>query len=151
VSSRERAGQPTGAERRSPEPGRKRIAMIIEPDEATQKQLTGLLSSRGFRVVPVANADNGLELAHRMRFDAAFCAVRAPGLNWVELSERLHTRVGGFILLSEGYDAELSADFEGDGRYVLAKPLQEAELDRIVDSIAAASNAKVVNIRDIVA
>lgn len=151
VSSRERTGTPAAAERRAPEPGRRRIGMIIEPDEAAQKQLTGLLSSRGFRVVPVVNADNGLELAHRMRFDAAFCAVRAPGLNWVELSERLHTRVGGFVLLSDGYDAELSADFEGEGRYVLAKPLQESELDRIIDSIAAASAAKVVNIRDIVA
>ncbi len=102
-------------------------------------------------MVPLANADNGLELAHRMRFDVAFCAVRAPGLNWVELSERLHTRVGGFVLLSEGYDAELSADFEGDGRYVLAKPMQESELDRIVEDIDSATSAKVVNIRDIVA
>jgi hypothetical protein len=67
-----------------------------------------------------------------MRFDVALCSLHAPGLNWVELSERMYSRVGGFILLSDGYDAELSADFEGDGRFVLPKPLQEKELERVL-------------------
>ena len=41
-------------------------------------------------------------------------------------------RVGGFILLSDSYDPELAADFEGDGRFVLPKPVQEAELERVL-------------------
>ena len=86
-------------------------------------------------MVPVNNSDAGLDLAQRMRFDAAFCSLHAPGLNWVELSERMHSRVGGFILLSDGYDAELTADFEGDRQFVLAKPLQEKELERILQLI----------------
>jgi len=53
----------------------------------------------------------------------------------VELSERMHSRVGGFILLSDGYDAELSADFEDDRQFVLPKPLQEKELDRVLQII----------------
>ena len=102
-------------------------ALVIEPDEVAQRQLMGLLAATGYRVVPVANADTGLELAQRIKIDAAFCSVHAPGLNWVELSERMQARVGGFILLSDGYDAELAANFEGYNRYVLAKPVQEAE------------------------
>ena len=117
------------------DPSRRMTALVIEPDEAAQRQLLVLLSAHGFRVVPVTNSDTGLDLAHRMRFDAAFCSLHAPGLNWVELSERMHSRVGGFILLSDGYDAELSADFEGDGRFVLAKPLQEKELERVLQMI----------------
>ncbi|MGA3098975.1 MAG: GAF domain-containing protein [Bryobacteraceae bacterium] len=109
--------------------------LLIEPDEAAQRHLLGLLSARACRVVPVGNSDTGLELAQRMRFDAAFCSVHAPGLNWVELSERMQSRVDGFILLSDGYDAELSADFEDDGRFVLPKPVQEPELDRVLRSI----------------
>src|ERR1035438_8704575 len=114
---------------------RRMTALVIEPDEAAQRQLLVLLSGFGFRVVPVTDADTGLDLAHRMRFDAAFCSLHAPGLNWVELSERMHSRVGGFILLSDGYDAELSADFEGDGQFVLAKPVQEKELERVLQLI----------------
>jgi GAF domain-containing protein len=107
-------------------------ALVIEPEDSAQRQIVALLSARGFRVVPAANSDAGLDMAQRMRFDAAFCSLHAPGLNWVELSERMHTRVAGFILLSDGYDAELSTDFEGDGRFVLPKPIQEDELDRVL-------------------
>jgi CheY-like chemotaxis protein len=111
---------------------RRMTALVIEPDEAAQRQVLALLTGRGYRVVPVTNSDTGLELAQRMRFDAAFCSIHAPGLNWVELSERMQSRVGGFVLLSDGYDAELSADFEGDGRFVLPKPVQEPELERVL-------------------
>ena len=111
---------------------RNMTALVIEPDEAVQRQLLALLSARGFRVVPATNTDTGLDMAQRLRFDAAFCSLHAPGLNWVELSERMHSRVSGFILLSDGYDAELTADFEGDGRFVLPKPIQEDELQRIL-------------------
>jgi hypothetical protein len=97
-------------------------------------------------VVPVPSSDSGLELAQRMRFDAAFCSVHAHGLNWVELSERMHSRVGGFVLLSDGYDAELAADFEGDGRFVLSKPVQEAELERVLRTIDRLASAKVIPI-----
>jgi CheY-like chemotaxis protein len=114
------------------ESSRRMTALVIEPDEAAQRQLLALLTGRGYRVVPVTNSDTGLDLAQRMRFDAAFCSIHAPGLNWVELSERMQSRVGGFILLSDGYDAELSADFEGDGRFVLPRPVQEPELVRVL-------------------
>jgi two-component SAPR family response regulator len=85
--------------------------------------------------VPVTNSDTGLDLAQRMRFDVAFCSLHAPGLNWVELSERMHSRAGAFVLLSDGYDAELTADFEGDGKFVLPKPVQETEFDRVLKRI----------------
>jgi hypothetical protein len=81
-----------------------------------------------------------------MRFDIVFCSVHAPGLNWVELSERMYSRVGCFILLSDGYDSELAADFEGEGRFVLAKPMQEAELERVLRSLEPSSMPAAKNI-----
>jgi len=115
----------------SRDPARRITALVIEPDEAAQRQLTALLTAQGCRVVPVDNADVGLDLAQRLRFDLAFCSVHAPGLNWVELSERMQARVGGFALLSDRYDPELSADFEGPARFVLPKPVQESDLERV--------------------
>jgi GAF domain-containing protein len=128
-------GTSTLAHSSARESSRRLTALVIEPDDVAQRQLLVLLAGHGFRVVPVTNSDAGLDLANRMRFDAVFCSLHAPGLNWVELSERMHSRVGGFVLLSDGYDAELSADFEGDGRFVLPKPLQEKELDRVLQMI----------------
>ena len=142
LASKDRSGAPSsGSSRPAYESSRSMTGLVIEPDEASQRQLLSLLSSRGFRVVPVADADTGLELAHRMRFDAAFCSVRAPGLNWVELSERMHSRVGGFVLLADGYDAELASDFEGDSRFVLPKPVQERELDRVLRALDSSASS----------
>jgi GAF domain-containing protein/CheY-like chemotaxis protein len=135
-TSKERAGAGSGGlNAPARDFSRRMTALVIEPDETAQRQMLALLAARGLRVVPVANADTGLELSQRLRFDAAFCSVHAPGLNWVELSERMQSRVSAFILLSDGYDAELCADFEGDGRFVLSKPLQDAELEQVLRSL----------------
>jgi GAF domain-containing protein/CheY-like chemotaxis protein len=136
TTSKERVGAGSGF-LNAPARGfsRRMTALVIEPDEAAQRQMLGLLAARGLRVVPVANADTGLELSQRLRFDAAFCSVHAPGLNWVELSERMQSRVGAFILLSDRYNAELCADFEGDGRFVLSKPLQDSELEQVLRAL----------------
>jgi GAF domain-containing protein/CheY-like chemotaxis protein len=125
---------------------RRMTALVIEPDEAAQRQILVSLAARGLRVVPIANADTGLELSQRWRFDAALCSVHAPGLNWVELSERMKSRVGAFILLSDRYDAELCADFEGDGRFVLSKPLQDLELDHVLRALEPPASATVIPI-----
>jgi GAF domain-containing protein/CheY-like chemotaxis protein len=117
-------------------------ALVIEPEEPVQRQLLGLLVARGYRVVPVGDADMGLELAQRMRFDLAFCSVHAPGLNWVELSERLHSRVGGFILLADRYDPEFFADIESEGRCAMAKPVQDADLERVLHALDSSFTVK---------
>ncbi len=109
--------------------------LVIEPVETIQTQLRALLSDRGYRVVPVHSSDEGLDLAQRLRFDAIFCSVHAPGLNWVETAEQVKSRVGGFVLLSDSYNADLSADFAGERSFVLAKPVDEKQLDRVLEAI----------------
>jgi GAF domain-containing protein/CheY-like chemotaxis protein len=121
---------------------RQMTALVIEPDEGAQHQLLALLAASGCRVVPVDNSDSAMELAQRMRFEVAFCSLHAPGLNWVELSERMQSRVGAFVLLSDGYNAELSADFEGEGRFVLPKPVQEADLARALRAAEQIANGR---------
>lgn len=110
-------------------------ALVIEPDETAQRHLLTLLSARRYRVIPVQNSDVGLDLAGRLRFEIVFCSVRAPGLNWVELSERIQAHSTAFVLLSDGYDPELAADFEGDGRFVLPKPVDEHHFDHILERV----------------
>jgi GAF domain-containing protein/CheY-like chemotaxis protein len=147
AASRERTGMGAAqAAANAPrDSGRRMTALIIEPDEAAQRQLLALLAARGHRVIPVDNSDTGLDLSSRMRFDVALCSVHAPGLNWVELSERMHSRVGGFVLLSDGFDPELAADFEGDGRFVVPKPIQEEDVDRVLSAIDALAPVAVKN------
>ena len=140
LTRRRPAAQPHDA--RVHDVGRSLTALTIEPDDAVERHLLALLSARGYRVVPVANADAGLDLAQRLRFEVAFCSVRAPGLNWVELSERLQAYVSGFVLLGEGYDPELAADFEGEGRFVLSKPIDEQRFDAILQRVEGALKSR---------
>jgi signal transduction histidine kinase/CheY-like chemotaxis protein len=132
LSSKDRNGRSGGRPRES---SRHLTVLVIDNDENTQRSVLSLLSARGARVVPVDNADTGLDLAHRMRFDVAFCSVHAPGLNWVELAERLHSRVEAFVLISDRHDPELAADFEGGGQFVIARPVREEDVDRIIESL----------------
>ncbi|MGP8244648.1 MAG: GAF domain-containing protein [Bryobacteraceae bacterium] len=134
-----------------PDATRRLTALAIEPDEGALRHLLGLLAARGYRVVPAQDADIGLDLAQRVRFDVVLCSVHASGLNWVELSERLQSRVGVFVLLSDRYDPELAADFEGEGRFVLPKPVQEPELIRCLRGIEKAPPAKIIRFKNGVA
>ncbi len=134
-----------------PEIQNRLTALVIEPDEPLQRQLVSMIERSGARAIPVSNADTALELAGRAHIDAAFCSVHAPGLNWVELSERMRARVGAFVLMPDRYDPELTADFEGDNCFVLPKPIQEPELIDILLFAERAPLAKVISIKDGVA
>jgi signal transduction histidine kinase len=109
--------------------------LVVDPDAKVQRQLLQLLGDRGDRVVPVSNAEEGADLVQRMRFDIAVCAVRQPGLNWVEFFERVRYQVGGFVLLTDGFDTNLTRAFQGSEGFVLSKPIDDAEVLRICSAV----------------
>jgi len=117
------------------EGARQLTALIVEPDTRVQRQLVQLLTNRGDRVVPVSSAEEAADLAQRLHFDVAICDVRLPGLNWVEFFERVRHQVGGFVLLTDGYDTDLARAFQGGEGFVLSKPIDEAEVLRICRTV----------------
>lgn len=110
---------------------RQLTVLIVEPDTKIQKQLVQLLGHRGDRVVPVSSADEGADLVQRVHFDMVMCAVRLSGLNWVEFFERVRHRVGGFVLMTDGFDNQSTIAFHSSEGLVLNKPIEEAEVHRI--------------------
>jgi len=109
--------------------------LIVEPETATQRTLLGILSARGHRVVPVGSAEEAIEMAQRLRFDITFCSVRMPGMNWVEFFDRIRRLIGAFVLLAEGHDPEVSRAFKGSEGYLLSKPLDEMETQKLLTTI----------------
>ncbi|MBZ5607206.1 MAG: GAF domain-containing protein [Acidobacteriia bacterium] len=114
---------------------RQLTVLIVEPDTKVQRQLVQLLGNRGDRVVPVSSAEEAADIVERVRFDMVICAVRLPGLNWVEFFERVRRHVGGLVLLTDGFNNDLAQSFRGGEVLVLTKPIEEAELHRICRSI----------------
>ena len=128
----------------SPQEGRassrKLTMLVVEPDAATQRQAVASFGSRGHRVVPVRAPEEAQDLVQRVRFDVVVCSSRLPGLNWVTFYQNVQGHVDAFILLTESFDASLAQSFSNGNGYFLTKPLQDADLDRVLESIATHSN-----------
>lgn len=124
----------------SGKPERTLTIMLVDPDPGPQRQLLGLLSLRGHRVVPVS-PDEAADVAQRLRFDAVMWAMRLSGQSggskWSEFQERARASIAAFVLISDGYDAELARSIEEGGNFLLGRPIQESELDRVLRQIDA--------------
>src|ERR1019366_3517602 len=115
--------------------------MLVEADLGAQRQLLGLLSARGHRVVPV-RAEEAADLAHRLHFDGVVWALRPGGTKWSDFQERLRGLVPSFVLVSAGYDADLAASLQESGGFLLGRPLQEAELERFLGAVEERAAAR---------
>jgi K+-sensing histidine kinase KdpD len=127
----------------APRPVRPLTLLLVDSDTDAQRQLLALVGERGHRVVPVAAA-GAVDLAQRLRFDAAFWAVRAGSSGWSEFHERVRASIPAFVLISDAYDQDLARSLEESGGFLLARPVQDAALDRIlreIDARAAPSRA----------
>jgi signal transduction histidine kinase len=122
-----------GAPRKS---ARSLTLLVVDSDAAARGQLLGMLAARGHRVIP-APAEQAADLAPRMRFDGIFWAVRSGGPKWGDQQERIRPAVPAFVLVSDGYDRDLASSLEDSGGYLLSRPLQGAELDRVLDAVEA--------------
>lgn len=127
-----------GANARSPRnrPAAARRAltfMLVDNDAGAQHQLLGLLSARGHRVVP-ARAEEAADLAHRLRFDAVVWVLRPGCPKWSDFQERLRESISAVVLVSDGYDADVAANLQ-ENCYLLRRPLQEPELDRVIAAV----------------
>lgn len=116
--------------------GRAQTLLLVEPDLGAQRQLIGLLTARGHRVVPV-RAEEAADLAHRMRFNGVLWALRPGGSKWSDFHERLRKAVPSFILVSDGYDAEFAKSLAESGGFLLSRPIQEGDLERVLDAVEA--------------
>ena len=116
--------------------------MLVDNDAGAQHQLVGLLSARGHRVVP-ARAEEAADLAHRLRFDGVVWVLRPGGPKWSDFQERLHDSIPAVVLVSDGYDADLASNPQESGDYLLRRPLEEPDLDRVLAAVESRAPARV--------
>ena len=122
-------------------PSRVQTLLLVDSDLGAQRQLIGLLAARGHRVIPV-RAEEAPDLAHRLRFDGVVWAVRPGGSKWSDFQERLREAIPSFILVSDGYDADLAASLAESGGFLLGRPIQEGELERVLGAVEARAAAR---------
>ena len=121
-----------------PEPGSSKIltTLVVEPDGEVRKHIVERLSAHGHRAIPVESAEEGLSLASKMRFDIVLCAVKLPRTSWVELHRKVR-RSAAFVLLTDGFDADLARTLRDAEGYTLSKPVVAEELAGLLSQIDA--------------
>ncbi len=115
--------------------------LLVDSDAAARHQLLGMLASRGHRVIPVP-AEQAADLAPRMRFDAIFWAVRPGGPAWSQEQDRIRSAIPAFVLVSDGFHRDLARSLEESGGFLLARPLQPVELDRVLEAVEARTSVR---------
>ena len=68
---------------------RKRTILIVDDEPLIRDTLTEYLAQEGHRVTACGSGEQALELAVRQPFDVALCDVQLPGIDGIEVLERL--------------------------------------------------------------
>ncbi len=119
--------------------------LLVDSDAAGQRQLTKALSGGGHRVVPTT-VEEAADLCQRLRFDAVFWALRPGGptsaRHGMDFQERFREHVPVFVLVSNAYDPDLARSIEGGGGFLIARPIQESQLNAVLQKIEAMSQSR---------
>src|SRR6266404_7730684 len=70
-------------------PTKTRNVLIVDDEPLIRDTLGEYLGQEGFAVTTCADGESALELAAGRRFDVALCDVQLPGIDGIELLERL--------------------------------------------------------------
>ncbi|MBK9167910.1 MAG: GAF domain-containing protein [Bryobacterales bacterium] len=122
--------------REAASPAQPLTCLLLEPEAWVARQLADALNARSYRVIPVRSTEEACDLIGRLRFDLVLCSTRLDGLGWVEFFDRVRGNVGAFLLLAEAFNHDLTMHFRGEGRFVLLKPIDREQLDRVLSDIA---------------
>jgi len=126
----------------SPKEGRAMTLMLVDSDTVARAQLMMQLAPRGHRLVPVP-AEEATALAKNLRFDCILWAMRPSGPKWSDYQNALRESIPAFVLVSDAYDAALAASLSEGGGFLLARPVQDTDLDLVLTAVQSRAAAKV--------
>ncbi len=109
--------------------------LVLDPEPETQRATVSALSARGHRVVPTANPEEAADLAQRMRFDAMVCPVLLKGRSSAQFLQVVKDYIGAFVIVGERFDADLARSFDSRECYLLSRPFDNGNLDRLLEEL----------------
>ncbi len=112
--------------------------LLVEDDDAIRRTLSRALEAKGLAVTAARSADEALEAAQRLAFDALVTDVVMPGLRGPELAARLREQRPGLpVVFISGYHDDGGALGEDATTAVLGKPLTAEALLRELAELTA--------------
>ena len=118
-----------------PEPAAEHIVYLVDDDEALRDSLVWLLESQGFQVAAYASAEDFLANWQPDLSGCLLLDVRMPGMNGLELHERLKARFSTLpvIFITGHGDVPMAVSaLKGGAADFIEKPFNDADLLRLV-------------------
>ena len=116
--------------------------LIVEDDQTTRESLAKALIHEGYEALPAASATQALHLLEREEADLVLSDIRMPGMDGLELLQRIGTIRPGlpFILLTAYASVDSAVEAMKRGAYdYLTKPIN---LDKLILLIEKALEAR---------
>lgn len=109
--------------------------LLVDDDHELRSDIAQYLNSRGYRVQQCADGEEALAQSERRAFDVAILDMAMPGLNGLEVLQRLKARGAEcevVMLTGEGTIETAVEAMKLGAREFLSKPVSLRELDRLV-------------------
>jgi PAS domain S-box-containing protein len=121
----------------------KRI-LVAEDNVVNRVLLELILRKRGHAVEVVSSGGEVLEVVPAGRFDLILMDIQMPGMDGIEATRRLHTLMGDacppiVAVTAYSMDEDQARCLEAGMKSVLTKPLQQADLLRLIDQMLGAA------------
>lgn len=135
-----RSRRPAAADARSTPSAVGRSVLIVDDEELIRETLGEYLAQVGFAVTTRGSAEEALALAEKQRFEVVLCDVQLPGMDGLELLDRLQRlSPDTFVLLITAYASVETAvqAFQRGAHDYLMKPILLSEVSTKVRRLLA--------------
>lgn len=127
------AGSPDRGGGDEPGNGSSQKILVVEDDPNTRSVLVLLLELRGYRVLPAADGEAGLDIALRLDVDLVVSDLQLPGMSGLELAETVARHDGHPPMIAITAGDDRSVNRAKKSRHfveVLKKPI---DVNRLLD------------------
>jgi PAS domain S-box-containing protein len=122
--------------------------LIIEDEEVILDMMKIILEGKGHKVFISKDANVGLEMYENNQYDVVLCDLAMPKVNgwkvanFIKNLDAIRKATKTPVILITGYELDTeSIDYKKEGiDFVLQKPIEFKELERIISDIVAATN-----------
>lgn len=122
--------------------------LVVDDNHALAENIAEILEDEGYEPMVAYSSQRAIELAESFKFDLCLADIRMPGMNGVELIERLEAvnPDATFVLMTAyASDKVLSKAMEAGVRAVLPKPLA---VERLLDIMPPKAGAGLLIVED---
>ena len=111
--------------------------LIVDDEKLGQERLVELLKEAGVeKITTASNFQDALRAARDNVFDLAFLDIEMPGMNGLDLAQRLIERNGNlFVVFQTAHENYAKAAFDVGGQDYLLKPVSVKDIDRVLTRV----------------